>query len=160
MASNIRLRTAILVCDTPIQPVLQKYGDYFTMFQDLLRQGFEDLDLSKEKKSGEVVVEFSEHKAIDSEFPDLAGVDALLLTGSKHDAWADDEWIRDLTSKVRETVITHKKPVIGVCFGHQILARALGARVGRNELGWEVSVEQLTLTEAGKELFGKETLVS
>jgi GMP synthase-like glutamine amidotransferase len=57
-------------------------------------------------------------------------------------------------------VLTYKKPVVGVCFGHQILARALGARVGRNKLGWEVSVEELTLTEAGKELFGKGTLVS
>ncbi|KAJ5130727.1 uncharacterized protein N7515_006766 [Penicillium bovifimosum] len=155
--TDIRLHIAILVCDTPIQPVLQNYGDYFTMFQDLLRQGFEDLDLT-EKKSGRIVVEFSEHNAVDREFPDLTEVDALLLTGSKHDAWADDQWIRDLTNKVRETVVTYKKPVVGVCFGHQILARALGARVGRNELGWEVSVEKLTLTEAGKELFGKDTL--
>jgi hypothetical protein len=80
MTSDIHLHVAILVCDTPIQPVLQKYGDYFTMFQDLLHQGFE-LDLPREK-SGEIVVECSEYKAVDNEFPDLAKVDALLLTGS------------------------------------------------------------------------------
>ena len=50
--------------------------------------------------------------------------------------------------------------MVGVCFGHQILARALGAEVGRNDAGWEISVEELALTEAGKGLFGKDTLVS
>ena len=51
--------------------------------------------------------------------------------------------------------------VIGVCYGHQIVGRALGAKVARSEGGaWEVSVCQVNLTEKGKELFGgKDTLV-
>ena len=45
--------------------------------------------------------------------------------------------------------------VIGVCYGHQIVGRALGAKVARSEGGaWEVSVCQVNLTEKGKELFG------
>lgn len=45
--------------------------------------------------------------------------------------------------------------VIGVCYGHQIVGRALGAKVARSEGGaWEVSVCQVNLTWKGKELFG------
>jgi GMP synthase-like glutamine amidotransferase len=49
--------------------------------------------------------------------------------------------------------------LIGVCFGHQIVGRALGAKVGRSDGGWEVAVNDIELTEKGKELFGVDKLV-
>jgi GMP synthase (glutamine-hydrolysing) len=78
----IRLHVAILVCDTPIKPVLTKYGDYFRLFQELLRRGFNDLDLSEEKFN-EIRVEFSEHQMVGTDrFPSLENIDAVVITGS------------------------------------------------------------------------------
>ena len=50
--------------------------------------------------------------------------------------------------------------LIGVCFGHQIIGRALDQKVGRSDRGWEVSVTPMELTAKGKELFGVQELVS
>ena len=49
--------------------------------------------------------------------------------------------------------------IIGVCYGHQIVGRALGAKVGRSDRGWETSVALVKLTAKGQELFGKDIMV-
>lgn len=81
MIPSIRIHIAVLVCDTPIQPILRKYGDYFSIFQDLLRKALKDLEISEKFK--DIMVEFSEHQMVDNNrFLDLEDVDAILLTGS------------------------------------------------------------------------------
>jgi GMP synthase-like glutamine amidotransferase len=49
--------------------------------------------------------------------------------------------------------------IIGVCFGHQILGRALGVKVGRSDDGWEISVLPMELTAKGKEIFQQDSIV-
>ena len=63
---------------------------------------------------------------------------------------------------VKEVLAQDRVKIVGVCYGHQIVGRALGAKVARSESGaWEVSVCQVNQTEKGKELFGgKDVLVS
>ena len=71
-------------------------------------------------------------------------------------AFDDDPWIVHLVDFVREVLAQDRVRIIGVCYGHQIVGRALGAKVARSESeAWEVSVCQVAQTEKGKELFGR-----
>ena len=65
-----------------------------------------------------------------------------------------------LVEFVKQVLSQNRARLVGVCFGHQIIGRAMGAKVGRSNGGWETSVCQFTLTGLGKKLFGKDELVS
>lgn len=65
-----------------------------------------------------------------------------------------------LVDYVRTLYQDTQKPIVGICFGHQIIARALGTPVQRSTIGWEVSVDEINMTAEGKKLFGVEKLVS
>lgn len=86
--------------------------------------------------------------------------DRFLNTG--FNAFDNDPWILHLVDFVREVLAQDRVKIVGVCYGHQIVGRVLGAKVARSESGaWEVSVCQVIQTEKGKELFGgKDALVS
>ena len=61
--------------------------------------------------------------------------DAVLLTGSRADAFAEDAWIVELRRRVTQLLQARKK-LLGICFGHQLIALCLGAPVGRSPQGW------------------------
>ena len=84
----------------------------------------------------------------------------MLICGTGHNAFSNDSWIVGLTDYIGDVIKRHPQTlIVGICFGHQIIGRALGARVDRNSEGWEVAVDKINLSETGKQLFGKETLV-
>jgi GMP synthase-like glutamine amidotransferase len=67
--------------------------------------------------------------------------------------------VNKLVEYTKQALETNRVRVIGVCFGHQIIGRAMGVKVGRNDGGWEAAVTDVQLTEKGKEVFGVEKLV-
>ena len=63
--------------------------------------------------------------------------DGWLISGSKHGAYEDHAFIPPLEDLIRE-IADQGLPLVGVCFGHQIIAQALGGKVEKFDAGWAV----------------------
>ncbi|KAM5353890.1 hypothetical protein ACJ41O_000540 [Fusarium nematophilum] len=81
--------------------------------------------------------------------------DGLLITGSMYDAHGDNPWILELLQLLKDLWI--KRPdfhFTGVCFGHQLLSRLLGGKVGPSPTkDWELGHCAITLSPIGQRLF-------
>jgi GMP synthase-like glutamine amidotransferase len=68
-------------------------------------------------------------------FPDAHGLDAIVITGSSAGVYDDHPWLEPLRTFIRQAYAA-KTPMLGICFGHQIMADALGGDVRKSEKGW------------------------
>ncbi|KAM6534823.1 hypothetical protein FALCPG4_004446 [Fusarium falciforme] len=153
MTRNFRL--AVLECDTPFPSVNASRGSYGDIFRDLLLKGLDSLG----EKGSDVSLDLSKWDVVTAqEYPNVDDVDGFLLTGSKFTAFHDDPWILKLVDFVSKVYTTTKKPIVGICFGHQIIGRALGANVGLSPGGWEICVDRINLNETGQKLLGVSSL--
>jgi GMP synthase (glutamine-hydrolysing) len=132
----IRLRLGLLVCDHVAPELRGISGDYEDMFRRLFA-GRDEVD---------VVI----YDVIGGELPGAPReCDAWLTTGSRHSVNDDAQWIRALEGFVRD-VAAARVPFIGICFGHQLIAKAMGGSVVRSERGWGVGVKEVeVLPELG-----------
>ena len=80
--------------------------------------------------------------------PPVGAFDAVVVSGSSASAFDQNAWIRRLSDAILAWA-DDGMPLLGICFGHQIVTQALGGRVERNPLGWEVGTHRLALTSAG-----------
>ncbi|KAL1864989.1 hypothetical protein VTK73DRAFT_5539 [Phialemonium thermophilum] len=147
-------RIAVLECDTPIDVIRAHHGTYGNIIKRLMEASLQESPAA----GADIEPVFSSWDVVEArQYPEVDEVDALFLSGSKHNSFEDADWILQLCHFIRTFYETHK-PIVGVCFGHQIVARALGARVQRNPGGWEIAVNTIHLSDGGKELFGRESL--
>ena len=108
----------------------EQHGDYDAMFRRLLAgQGFE----------------FDTYPVLDGVLPtDVHAADGWLITGSKFGVYEDHAWIPPLEDFLR-AAYAGAVPIVGICFGHQILAQALGGKVEKFSSGWSVGLKDYTL---------------
>lgn len=118
--------------DTP-EELKGQFGEYGDMFIRLL--GEHDHQF-----------EFTLYPVSNSLFPDSPEeCDGWLITGSRFSAYEDQAWIHTLKALIREISET-ERPLIGVCFGHQLIAEALGGRVEKSHKGWGLGLDTYSLT--------------
>lgn len=103
----------------------RSYGHMFETFLGRLRSGEE--------------LEFRYYQIRQGEFPQQGDCDAYLITGSKDGVYEDHEWIQPLGDWIRRAYQNGEK-MIGICFGHQMLAHSLGGHAGRCDKGWGIGV--------------------
>lgn len=128
------LRICILEADD-LHPALR---DTFVGFGQMFKQLFSQQDATVECQIFNVVK--GEYPAPEQEF------DAYLVTGSKADSFADDPWIVKLRKYLRQSY-AQGKVLLGICFGHQILALALGGKAQRSDKGWGIGMHRYRLLQ-------------
>ena len=100
-------------------------------------------------------IQFRTYEVQFNNYPlDINECDAYLITGSKASSYDDEQWIHDL-KKFIQVLDQNKKKLVGICFGHQIIAEALGGSVRKSLSGWHAGVDSISLNNNALE-YGEE----
>lgn len=119
-------RIGILQTDSVMDEFQPAFGNYPGMFRSLL-----GLDSA---------ITFTDYDVQHGEYPArVDACDAYVITGSRRSVYDDDAWIHRLRKYVVELHESRTR-LVGVCFGHQMVAEALGGKTEPAPVGWHVGV--------------------
>lgn len=145
-----RIRLHIVNCD-PLKPELvERFGNYPSMFRELFAAALAEASTRHTLRSDmecELLIDSSDAFATPApSFASLQYADVLLITGSAASVYENKPWIANLLDIVRRWVAAKKK-IIGICFGHQLIAQALGGEVQKSERGWGIGRRELPVLQ-------------
>ncbi|XP_051150178.1 gamma-glutamyl peptidase 5-like [Andrographis paniculata] len=129
-----RKRFALLLAAQDSDYVKKVYGGYYNVFVETL---------------GDEGDKWDTFRVVEGDFPsmdDLEKYDGFVISGSPHDAHGHEDWVLELCILL-QTLFDMQKKVLGICFGHQILCRALGGKVARSCSGWDIGVRRVKFIE-------------
>ena len=128
------LRICILETDILRPELVDQYQGYGQMFKHLFSQQ-------------PIAAEFTVYNVMQGEYPsDDLTFDAYLVTGSKADSFGTDPWIQTLKTYLL-TRYERGDKLLGVCFGHQLLALLLGGKTERASQGWGMGIHRYQVTQ-------------
>ncbi|KAI5969387.1 hypothetical protein CANMA_001454 [Candida margitis] len=140
---------AVLVLDTPIPGVTAKYGDFGDNAIDLIKNtGTASSTFVKYQLNAE------NPEQLDKVYEELLSavhrhlIEGYVLTGSRSDAFSSLPWLVRLKTFLKNTILKLDKPVVGLCFGHQVIASVLGCKIDRSNEGWEVGTTTISINDA------------
>ena len=88
---------------------------------------------------------FSNVPVIDGVFPESVNdYDGYLVTGSAYGVYDDAAFIADLMAFIQQ-IFAAGKPLVGICFGHQAIANALGGHAAKFDGGWGIGTMQVQM---------------
>ena len=117
------LKIAVIQTGRSIEESRDQHGDYDDMCKALFGRAPEEADT---------------FAVLDGEFPEsLEGYDLVVVTGSKHGVYEPHGWIAPAEQLVRDAFEKGIK-LVGICFGHQLIAQALGGTVEKGDVGFIV----------------------
>jgi GMP synthase (glutamine-hydrolysing) len=121
------MKIGILQTGKSHQSLLDKFGDYPDLFKTFL-------------DSEDFV--FETYPVLEMIFPKSTDeCDGWLITGSRHGVYENHEWLPPLREFIKR-IYKNKTPLVGICFGHQIIAQALGGVVEKFKDGWSVGANK------------------
>jgi GMP synthase-like glutamine amidotransferase len=118
-----QMRLTIVQTGEVPEPLRPTFGPYPTMFERMFNGTRGHFDY-------EVVTAHD-----NSLLPDPQRIEGIVITGSPAGVYEDHDWLPPLREFIRRAYAA-KTPMLGICFGHQIMADALGGDVRKSEKGW------------------------
>ncbi|MCL1124934.1 glutamine amidotransferase-related protein [Shewanella surugensis] len=123
------MKIGILQCDDVRAYLQDEFGNYPQMFIHL----FAALNLSE-------VPSFVFYRVMDGQYPQhMDDCDGYITTGCRWSVNYDEPWVHAFYMYINQLHVAKKK-CIGICFGHQMMAKALGGEVAHSPNGWGVGV--------------------
>ena len=117
------MKIGILLVGRASEDLVEKYGTYAEMLIALINSEGQNF-------------EFKTFNILDSVFPENHSVcDGWIVTGSPHGVYEDHSWIPTVSQLIND-IYNANMPIFGVCFGHQLIAQALGGHVEKSIKGW------------------------